>query len=184
MECVCRIKETNENTFRNELFTDFYTDTCTLQTLRQKRKENDQSFDSPFKGRESLSVIQEGDIETDTKMEPIDNYFLELEMSVEAKLVARNLFNDIDLICPVNSAVEITSDPKLQSKSSSDNLKTRPDHDKQSVMITDDENEIKDLLLINKLSSNSAVNTTSFEFIADDSFLNVTPLTKIKSRRN
>lgn len=182
MECVCRIKENKENTFRNELFTDFYTDTCTLQTLREKRNENDQSFNSPFKSRESLSVIQEGDIETDTKMDPIDNYFLELEMSVEAKLVARNLFNDIDLICPVNSAVEITSDPKLQSKFSSDNLITRPD--KQSVLITDDENEIKDLLLINKLSSNSAVNTTSFEFIADDSFLNVTPLTKIKSRRN
>lgn len=65
---------------------------------------------------------------------------------------------------------------KLTCKYSCVNLKTRSGHDKESV-IEIVENEIKDFLVTNKLSSHSEVNFPSSEFTAANPFLD-----KIKSR--
>lgn len=182
----------NQNTSRSKLHTDFCTNTRTFQALREEKKyavstmENtsDQSFNSSFDDRKSLSMIQERDTETDTEMASNRNPYLGLEMSIETKLLPRNLFDDTDadLISLSSSLVEPTSVAKLKSESSSYGFNSIPNHCSSQSVLGSVKNRIIDLLVTNKVSSNSDDNSQSIEWMVADSLVNkIKSHTEIKS---
>lgn len=194
VECVCKIKENEQNTSKNKLPTDFCTNTCMFQALREEKNyefntmtnESDQSFNSSFKGHKNRSMIQEKDTETDTEKAPNKNCYMELEMTLETGLRPRNIFDDIDsyLISPVGSIVETTSVAKLKSTSSRDNFNSSSGHNEQTVLDTV-KNEIKAFLVTNKVSSNSKVNSPSIDWKVAYSLLNkIKSQTKINTYRD
>lgn len=135
---------------------------------KKKTDESDQSLNSSFKGRKSLSMIQERDTETDTEMAPNTNRNLELEMSIETKVLPRNIIDDInsDSLSPASSIVETSPMTKLKSEPSSDHFNLSPYHDKRSVLNTV-KNEIKDFFISNKVYSDSKVNFPSIELMVE-----------------